>query len=445
MSKKMVYLVSIVVALSLVGDAQADINWIDATGDHLWSTPGNWNTGTLPVTGNVSAGKVRIQVVPGPIVAKEGAECFNIRVGNNATGDMTVDGGTLAVDGWIALGRNAGGEATLNMISGTITANDLNIAEVGSLATLNMTGGTIIFRGTLMLGRSGTGHANLDGGVITTNNFNMGLDTGGVGTMNITAGRLIINGDKLSLVQGYIDNGWITAYEKNGNSDGKLNLDYDNESNQTTLSAIHNLNPNPVGGGIALPGEVELSWTLPDPCVPGQPVLVDVYFTDDYDALNDFTNPDAIRIVSQQNVTSVVVQTQLKTRYYWAVDTYIGDPSDPLMGPIFSFLADNAPPSVNAGPDISTILQDGTRTGPLNGIVTDDGAIQPYTVMWSVLEQPSDADPTLPGAVIADPTAEQTMVTVSAEGTYVLQLEADDGEYTGSDTMTIIVHPDDWR
>jgi hypothetical protein len=441
MSKKMVYLVSIVVALSLVGDAQADINWIDSTGDHLWSTPGNWDTGTLPVTGNVSAGKVRIQVVPGPIVAKEGAECFNIRVGNNATGDMTVDGGTLAVDGWIALGRNAGGEATLNMISGTITANDLNIAEVGSLATLNMTGGNITLRGTLRVGRSGPGHANLAGGIITTNDFNMGLDTGGVGTMNITAGTLIINGDRLSLVQGYIDKGWITAYSGNGT----LPLDYDVTEDKTTLKAVHMLDPNPVDGGLALPGEVELSWTLPDPCVPGQPVLVDVYFTDNLQSIEQFTDPAAIQVVSKQNVTSVVVQTQLKTRYYWAVDTYIGDPSDPLMGPIFSFLADNAPPSVNAGPDISTILQDGTRTGPLNGIVTDDGAIQPYTVMWSVLEQPSDADPTLPGAVIADPTAEQTMVTVSAEGTYVLQLEAYDGEYTGSDTMTINVHPDDWR
>jgi len=265
-------------------------------------------------------------------------------VGNNATGDMTVDGGTLAVDGWIDIGRGASGDATLNMISGTINASNLFLAENGGSGTLNMTGGTIIFRGILMLGRSGPGHVNLNGGVITTNDFNMGLDTGGVGTMDIAAGKLVINGDKLSLVQGYIDNGWITAYEKNGKSDGKLNLDYDNESNQTTLSAIHNLNPNPVDGGIALPGEVELSWTLPDPCVPGQPVLVDVYFTDDYDALNDFTNPDAIRIVSQQNVTSVVVQTQPKTRYYWAVDTYIGDPNDPILGPIFSFYADNGFP-----------------------------------------------------------------------------------------------------
>ncbi len=139
------------------------------------------------------------------------------------------------------------------------------------------------------------------------------------------------------------------------------------------------------------------------------------------------------------------MQTQTKTRYFWAVDTYVDSTAEfPVIGPIFSFLADNAPPSVNAGPDLSTFLQDGTRTGPVSPIVTDDGAIQPYTVMWSVVEQPSDADSALPGAVIADPTALQTTVTVSAEGTYVLQLEANDGEYTSSDTMTIIVHPDDW-
>lgn len=46
--------------------------------------------------------------------------------------------------------------------------------------------------------------------------------------------------------------------------------------------------------------------------------------------------------------------------------------------------------------------------------------------------------------VITDPTALETMVIVSAEGSYVLQLEVNDGEYTRSDTMTINAHPDDW-
>jgi hypothetical protein len=46
------------------------------------------------------------------------------------------------------------------------------------------------------------------------------------------------------------------------------------------------------------------------------PVTVDVYFTDDLEALENFTDPDALRIVTNQGVSSVVVQTQPKTRYY---------------------------------------------------------------------------------------------------------------------------------
>jgi hypothetical protein len=190
---------------------------------------------------------------------------------------------------------------------------------------------------------------------------------------------------------------------------------------------------------------VELGWTLPDPCVPGQPVTVDVYFTDDFDALWNFTDPEAIKVVSNQNATSVVVQTQTKTRYFWAVDTYIGSDNDPIIGPIFSFTADNAPPFVNAGADIYTFLLDGTRSGPLNATITDDGQVNPEpALMWTVVEQPSDDDPNIPGIVIDDPTAADSTVTVSAEGTYVLQLTADDGEYTNSDEVAILVFADAW-
>jgi hypothetical protein len=90
--------------------------------------------------------------------------------------------------------------------------------------------------------------------------------------------------------------------------------------------------------------------------VPGQTVPVDVYFTDDYDALWNFINPETIRVVNKQNVSSVIVQTRPKTRYYWAVDTYIGDPNDPIIGPIFSFFVDNRIPEVNADADVVSWL-----------------------------------------------------------------------------------------
>jgi hypothetical protein len=57
-----------------------------------------------------------------------------------------------------------------------------------------------------------------------------------------------------------------------------------------------------------------------------------------------------------------------------------------------------------------------------------------------VLSEPDDPDN--PDAVIADPSAEDTTITLSAVGQYVLQLEASDGEKTGLDTVTINVYND---
>ncbi|MCP4256584.1 MAG: hypothetical protein GY774_03545 [Planctomycetes bacterium] len=419
MFRKMIYLVSFVLVLTLVGNVSADIQFPDTTGDHLWSTPENWATGALPT---LNDGYLRLFTIPGPTI---------------------MAGESYVVNG-IHLGNDTGGQAgALTLQGGTLEVGTINCGYKGT-GTINIIDGTLIVTGNLKIARESTaiGHINLNGGTISTNNFLMREKGDAVGTLDVGGGMLTIDGDETSLVQDYIDNGWITTYDGNGT----LNLDY-NVTNPglTTLAAVHNLSPDPANRAIVKPGEVELTWTLPDPSVPGQAVSVDVYFTDDLQALEQFTDPAAIQVVNKQNVTSVVVQTQTKTRYYWAVDAYVDSASDfPAVGPIFSFMADNAPPKVNAGPDISTFLQDGTRTGTMSPVVTDDGAIQPYTVTWSVLAQPSDADPALPDAVIADPAAEQTTVTVSAEGIYVLQLEADDGEYTNSDTVTINVHPDDW-
>ncbi|MBA7582571.1 hypothetical protein ES708_24502 [subsurface metagenome] len=439
MSKKMICLVSFVLVLGLVGNVQAvEVIWTDAGPDHLWSTPANWDTLTLPT----AADKVLIDMLPGPTIVNEGAVAGGVHVGCDSTAALTLDGGTLELNAWSSIGAwPAMCKGTLYMNSGTIIADSsLNVGLEGS-GILSMTGGTIIVSNfTIGKEATGIGHVNLYGGIITADRLDMRRNTGSVGTMDVRAGTLIIDGNDLSLVQGYIDdpNGWITAYD----GQGTLNLDYDvTNKGKTTLTATHFLNPNPADDGLVSPGEVELSWTLPDPCVPGQPVPVDVYFTDDLQALQMFTDPAAIQVVSEQDVNSVVVQTQLKTRYYWAVDTYVGDPNDPIFGPIFSFFADNAPPEVYAGADVVTWLQEGiVRTGNLDATVTDDGSISPYIVQWTVISEPND--PNSPDAVIADPIAEDTTITLSARGEYVLQLEAFDGEYIGSDTVTINVYSD---
>jgi hypothetical protein len=61
-------------------------------------------------------------------------------------------------------------------------------------------------------------------------------------------------------------------------------------------------------------------------------------------------------------------------------------------------------------------------------------------VQWTLVSEPDD--PNSPDAVIADLTAENTTITVSAVGEYVLRLEALDGEYSGSDEITIYVYTD---
>ncbi|MCP4262568.1 MAG: hypothetical protein GY774_34460 [Planctomycetes bacterium] len=431
MSKNLIYLASFVLVLGLTVDVQAAVlNWTGNGADDLWSTPENWSTGTVPTAGD----KARIQAVPGARIVNEGAIALDSWVGAGQSGELTVDGGTLTTTSFIVVARQASGEGILNMVSGTITAGgNLYVGHTG-VGTLNMTGGTITAP-TIVIPHNGTGHVNLDGGILGAGALNMQqvADTTIVGTMDVGAGTLILNGNDLAVVQGYIDNSWITAYE----GQGTLNLEYDDVADQTTLTALHNLNPFPADRGSVKPGAVELSWTLPDPCVPGEPVSVDVYFTDDLQALLMFTDPAAIQVVNQQNLSSVAVQTQAKTRYYWAVDTYIGDPNDPIFGSIFTFMVDNLPPQVDTGANAVTWLVDGVMTKNLDATVTDDEA---YTVQWTVVSEPND--PNNPDAVIVDPSVEDTSITLAAYGEYVLQLEASDGEYTGSDTVTINVYSD---
>jgi hypothetical protein len=436
MCGRMVRILALATVMSLVVDAGAAVLRWNGSTDEFWSTPGNWENNTVPSAVDTAM----INVLPGPTVANEGAVANQMWLGEGGSdGGLIVDGGMLTVNTWLFAQIGAQGEVIVNVVSGNInvTVGGVGVGMRGP-ATLNMTGGTITCPGFLIGLESGSsGMVNLDGGTVTCGYFTIARDSGSAGSMDVQAGTLIVDGNAVDTIQGYIDSGWITAYDGHGS----LELDYDiTNKGQTTLRAVHDLNPLPRDGGLTSPGATELSWTLPDPCVPGQTVLVDVYFTDDLDALLDFTNPDAIRVVGGQAADSVVVQTEPKTRYYWAVDTYIGSPDDPILGPIFSFIADNRTPEVNAGADVVSWLDGGVRTRNLDATVIDDGAIQPYTVQWTVVSEPDDPDS--PDAVVADPTAEDTSITMSAVGEYVLQLDAFDGEYTGSDTITLYVYTD---
>lgn len=436
-------LLCVIIVLCFVGaiNAQTSTNWV-ASKTGLWSDASNWTGSTLPS----ASVKAFFNGQSECIVDFDQAEAWQIDLGGGPL--KIVDGGVLTVQDWFILGYQ---EGDVDDNAGVLEVYD---------------GGVLNSMVRLYIGYRGEGYLRIyEGGTVNIHNqlFGVGQQPGGNGVVELEGGTLnLLEGTSpeslhlnLETAEHSIDfrGGAMVLPDTTQNNDqinwavgagvikayggvGEIVIGPAEKSGMIEVRGVHPLKPSPTDDGLSSAGQVELSWTLPDPCVPGQPVSVDVYFTDDLQALKQFTNPDAIRIVNSQSVTSVVVQTQPKTRYYWAIDSYIGSDTDPVYGPIFSFVADNMPPRVDAGTNVVTWLVDGVRVGNLDATVIDDGPASP-SVQWTVISEPNEG-----AAVIETPAVEDTGITLSALGEYVLQLEASDGEYTGSDTITINVYSD---
>jgi hypothetical protein len=126
-------------------------------------------------------------------------------------------------------------------------------------------------------------------------------------------------------------------------------------------------------------------------------------------------------------------------RFYWA-DREIDNNNDPRIvdGKIFEFTAPSTGPPVNSAPVVSAGT-DQTIALPasanLDGTVTDDGLPNgTLTRTWTKQSGPGTV-------TFGNANAEDTTATFSTNGTYVLQLEADDSALTASDTVTITVNP----
>ena len=94
--------------------------------------------------------------------------------------------------------------------------------------------------------------------------------------------------------------------------------------------------------------------------------------------------------------------------------------------------AGNTPPVVSAGGDQNVVMPNSIA---LNATVTDDGLPNPPSTLvtnWTL----ASGDGT---ATFADPSQVNTTVSFSNAGTYVLRLEATDGELTSSDEMSCVV------
>lgn len=102
-----------------------------------------------------------------------------------------------------------------------------------------------------------------------------------------------------------------------------------------------------------------------------------------------------------------------------------------LSKPITSGGGVNQAPTASAGPDLTVQLP---GVASLNGAVADDGlpGLTALTSQWTVVSGPGSVS-------FANASAAVTTASFSASGTYVLQLTANDGDLSTSDTTTITV------
>lgn len=132
-------------------------------------------------------------------------------------------------------------------------------------------------------------------------------------------------------------------------------------------------------------------------------------------------------------ITHITVNTYSPTLDQYGTDIVMGDNTTSEEF-VINYEAPNQKPVVNAGSDQMISLPDNTVF--LDGMVADDGLPDPpgeVSTTWSMVSGPATV-------VFGDASAEGTTAMFSEAGTYVLTLEANDGELTSGDEVTIVVH-----
>jgi len=280
--KKLIYLTSLVLLLGLAGSVSAaDINWTDGDpAGSLWNVADNWG-GTEPGVDDRGI----INYIPGKngptIQSGINVDVKQVQLGTNAAsggvGLLTMTGGTLTLHEPFIIGHNKAAKGALNISDGTITTSPGAMwVSRGGIGTLNMTGGLIELTGDVYLGQADFSECDaqirLDGGTIKASDLLRGNNA--TVLMDVTAGTMILNGNKKAQVEGYVDAGWLTAYD----GDGAVEVDYDitNSGKTTIKGTVYNPYaklPDPCNGTEEISTYASLGW------LPGDfAVSHDIYF-----------------------------------------------------------------------------------------------------------------------------------------------------------------------
>lgn len=198
-------------------------------------------------------------------------------------------------------------------------------------------------------------------------------------------------------------------------------------------------NPTPADGATAESSLANLSWTNPEPNLPGEPISCDVYFGTepnrsdmDMAALGNDIETAALTADYFPRFVPLIDQTT----YYWVVDCH-----DTVTGLIpgemwYFYVDDNEAPVVDAGADqylwLNNAGDPASATAYLDGTVSDDEYPAPYTVLWEQVSGPE--------TLLIDPNdMEDVTILLPQTGTYEFKLTADDGDKSTSDSVQVIV------
>jgi|MEHZ01.6.fsa_nt_MEHZ011625278.1_3 hypothetical protein len=309
----------------------ADISYAGTGNNDRWDNSANWNGGTIPNDSATGAAfnQAGTQVI---LDASTSALSRGFMLGMyGATNSGTVEGGTLDCT-WLDVGRcdQNGGNGMLTVSGGQITVSGaLNIPTQ--------------FSTQVDPNDIGQGHLNLFGGIISATTLHIGNgqtgENGGVGTLHITDGTLILQGDRTTQIQDYITQGRITT-----TAPALIEIDYNTTNlGQTTVTAGVVVisydeiadRPYPQDGLQTCHTISALSWKSTN----GADTL-QIYF-------GTTPNPPLVATVGGGTTSYQLPALNPETPYYWRVDATQGGLTN--AGPLWSFTTRGA----NECPDIA--------------------------------------------------------------------------------------------
>ena len=151
-AKKFQVLVAIALFTAAARATNLDVQWDNGAGNNDWGNAINWSGNALPSTGTGTTGdKIHINwsgTSRAIYSAATGTNIYQlIRIGDSASGELQVTGGSLSSDSTtVTYIANGGQTATLNQSGGTM--NFGGYMEIGlganSVGNINLTGGTLI-------------------------------------------------------------------------------------------------------------------------------------------------------------------------------------------------------------------------------------------------------------------------------------------------------------